>query len=297
MGRKRVIFLVFLLIISLVQVSLAVENFVIKTIDIVFEVKDTNKVNQQITYKFSKSSYQESVEYVFNEHIENVKVEDQNQSLEYEISRTDDDKNILKIYLVKPTDTLIISYEVEGIIFQNSRINHFFTEFNYPKNVANLNAKVILPIGYVLYEQGIPAKGVSGSDGERIIIEWKKITINPVVFSIKFIKSNQLGYIWIGFILILLLILTSSFVYLIKKNKKNILFGFRDDEKKTIQYISKNKKILQKDLQKEFGFSRAKATRIVKKLEEKKLITREYWGRTNKLTWKGNPSNLLKRSK
>ena len=64
-----------------------------------------------------------------------------------------------------------------------------------------------------------------------------------------------------------------------------------EDEQKAIRYIQSQKEALQKDLQREFGFSRSKATRIVKKLESKRIISKEEFGRTNKIYRKGEPAD------
>jgi len=42
---------------------------------------------------------------------------------------------------------------------------------------------------------------------------------------------------------------------------------------------------MQSDLQKTFGFSRAKSTRIIMVLEQKGLVRKQKYGRTNKLHW------------
>ena len=63
------------------------------------------------------------------------------------------------------------------------------------------------------------------------------------------------------------------------------MFGFRHDEKLVIKYLEEKKIGLQRDLEENFKFSRAKATRVVSKLVEKGLVSKKRYGRTNKLTW------------
>jgi len=67
------------------------------------------------------------------------------------------------------------------------------------------------------------------------------------------------------------------------KNQKivsNILDG---DEKRLYDIIQEKNEILQKNLVYESGFSKTKVTRIIVKLENKKLIVRKPWGNTNKI--------------
>jgi uncharacterized membrane protein len=62
--------------------------------------------------------------------------------------------------------------------------------------------------------------------------------------------------------------------------------GFFDDEKLVVKYLQKNNPAYQNKVGKEFKFSRAKMTRIVKKLEHRGLVKKERRGRTNRLEWK-----------
>ena len=59
-----------------------------------------------------------------------------------------------------------------------------------------------------------------------------------------------------------------------------------EDERKVVEYLMGKKFSYQNKLEKKFGFSRAKMTRIVKKLKSKGLVTTKKFGRTNKIFWK-----------
>lgn len=72
-----------------------------------------------------------------------------------------------------------------------------------------------------------------------------------------------------------------------KKEKKKIdLSGFRPDEKETFQLIQKNGTIFQGNLIEETGFTKAKMTRVLDKLEGHELIERKRRGLTNVIVLK-----------
>ncbi|MCW3976077.1 MAG: hypothetical protein NWE86_07545 [Candidatus Bathyarchaeota archaeon] len=94
------------------------------------------------------------------------------------------------------------------------------------------------------------------------------------------------------FLMILTFISTVCFLLLYfnfnkneKKTKKRNLISnvLEGDEKKLYEIILEKNEILQKDLVYESGFSKVKVTRILRKLDNKKLIIRKPWGNTNKI--------------
>ncbi len=62
--------------------------------------------------------------------------------------------------------------------------------------------------------------------------------------------------------------------------------GFSEDERRLLLILAKEKRIMQNKVGKELKFSRAKMTRLVKKLEAKGLVEKERVGRTNRLFYK-----------
>jgi len=70
-----------------------------------------------------------------------------------------------------------------------------------------------------------------------------------------------------------------------KNNKKQKIASsvLEGDKKKLYEIIQEKNEILQKDLVYESGFSKAKVTRILRKLDDKTLIVVKPWGNTNKI--------------
>jgi len=77
------------------------------------------------------------------------------------------------------------------------------------------------------------------------------------------------------------------FLYFRRKSRQAFLMTFFEDERKVILAMMTEKVCYQNILERKFGFSRAKMTRVVQKLERKGLLRKEKAGRTNRLFWKG----------
>ncbi len=134
----------------------------------------------------------------------------------------------------------------------------------------------LFSISFIFFSNTITKIDVTVNGGTPEYIEI------PAMFSI----------IQVIFLIILTFISTTCFLLLYvdfkksdKKNTKrkivsNVLEG---DDKRLYEIILEKNEILQKDLVYESGFSKAKVTRILGKLDNKKLIIRKPWGNTNKI--------------
>ncbi|MBI4175720.1 MAG: hypothetical protein HY518_00810 [Candidatus Aenigmarchaeota archaeon] len=185
---------------------------------------------------------------------------------------------------------IVISYTVDNAVFRSDSVSFFFTEFQFD-NEVDMSVKVMLPPGSGIYnDEYKPADAIITSDGRRIILAWHEEGVKGTLFSVKYSELAESGIdIFAVIAVIALAIVIFGFIRFRKMERQAFLHGFREDEKKTIQYLEQRKTALQSDLQKEFRFSRAKATRIVMHLEEKGLVRKQRYGRTNRLSWlKGN---------
>lgn len=276
--------LTFFVIIILSNFVSSQENQLIENLDIQFDIQNNLNVREKLVYSFSEPFYDDIVEYKLNEKVSDIKVFEDKQKLDFNFG----DDNILNIYLKQKIKNLTISFETDKAVFENNNIYHFFTELNFEnQDVKNIEVKVILPVGYGIYENLYkPENGIISSDGQRINLNWKNLDNNkPIFLSVKF---NKLSSNFIFFFVISGLILGIGFFYFFYRKilSKAIVYGFSEDEQKAINYIKNKGNIWQKELQNQFKFSRAKSTRIIKKLESKNLIKKDEFGRTNKIEWK-----------
>jgi len=134
----------------------------------------------------------------------------------------------------------------------------------------------LFSISFIFLSNAITQIDISVEDGTTEIVEI------PAVFSITQVL----------FLIILTFIATGSFILLYvdfkktdkKQKKQKIVSTILDGDEKILYDIIKEKnEILQKDLVYESGFSKAKVTRVLVKLDNKKLIVRKPWGNTNKI--------------
>ena len=134
----------------------------------------------------------------------------------------------------------------------------------------------LFSISFIFFSNAITQIDISVEDGTTEIVEI------PAVFSITQVL----------FLIILTFIATGSFILLYvdfkktdkKQKKQKIVSTILDGDEKILYDIIKEKnEILQKDLVYESGFSKAKVTRVLVKLDNKKLIVRKPWGNTNKI--------------
>ena len=71
---------------------------------------------------------------------------------------------------------------------------------------------------------------------------------------------------------------------LLKKEKKSfVLSTLSQDERSIVEVIIKNKEITQKEISRRLNFSKSKMAKIVRRLEEKNIIEKKPYMKTNKL--------------
>ncbi len=259
----------------------------IKSMEIFFDIQADYKLKQTTKISF-KDQIKEPVNLSVASKVSKVEILDQGfQKLEYTLFQ-DKGNYIIQIIPKKPTNMLLLRYSTDGNIFKSKSESHFFTEISHEK-IPGLKVQVRLPQGYGLYRNSfLPENARISSDGKQILLLWDKVNSSAII-SVKFTKLDQKGNVWLFISFFSFAMLSTSLVFSFfhfkRKSKEAFLKGFRNDEQKTIKFLELNKISFQNKLQTEFQFSRAKATRIIMKLEEKGLVKKERCGRTNKVFW------------
>lgn len=270
----------------------------ISSADITLDVRADDSVRQTTILMFAAPTADSTVQYELNDLARDVEVTDSVSLLNHALRRVNG-SYVLEILLPGPRSTLEISYTVDGVVFQSDSVKRLFTEFFFEDVVGNMTVSVKLPEGFALYQDSYrPAGAQIGSDGTRIILKWSLQDTQGDVFSVRYNNPTQDNGA-VGLVIVLGAIVVALYLYHRKKAREEFFRGFREDEKKTIEFLQARKTALQSDLQKQFGFSRAKATRVVSVLEEKGLVRKQYYGRTNKLYWIETPlkDKIMKRAK
>ncbi len=266
-----------------VAAAQAVDYNIQKT-EITLDIGADSSVTQTIKFYFSGPVGPGSLNYSLNEAARNIGVADDFKSLSYELNGNS--VYSIDIFLENPTNTLAISYVTDGVVFRSGSIDYFFTEFNFEKEIPLITAQIKLPAGYAVYQNSYrPSNASIISDGQRIILVWELPNTPAAALSVKFSGISGENSI-LGIIALFLAgLVVFLYLYYRRKTKDAFIHGFREDEQKTIKYLEQKKIAFQKDLESEFKFSRAKATRVVARLVEKGLVRKQKYGRTNKLTW------------
>ncbi|MBI4177131.1 MAG: hypothetical protein HY516_02090 [Candidatus Aenigmarchaeota archaeon] len=258
----------------------------VQKVDISFDVGSDNSVKQTTRFYFSSPVTDGSINYTLNEPVKNIVVYGGNKQLDSKLDGEGDNYN-LQIFLDGPVETLLITYSASGIVFHSGSVNHLFTQFSFEKEIPIVNSQLKLPTGYEVYQNSYnPADGTITSDGKSIILAWNESNVSgSILFSVKYVNPDK-GFIFlVAFAFLATGIVAFLYFHFRKKTAEAFLKGFREDEKKTILYLRGKQTALQRDLQAEFGFSRAKSTRIIYELEKKGLVRKQRHGRTNKLFW------------
>jgi hypothetical protein len=264
--------LFYLLILFLLPAVLALD---IQVYSIIFDIKPDMRVREEIKIVFSQPIEERNLTYTITGDVENVKA---NNTIEEVTAIREGEKIILLI--PNGSRQVYLSFETSGLVKPYKDGEEFLTYLYLPASKANRIA-VLLPKGYALYKDGVIPKGELITDGERIGIVWQNKRDTALIIRFYQPQKNKLD----------LAIAIASFtaaliVYLKYRKDESYLLGFSADEARVIEEVKKRKVCYQNKLEKDLGFSRAKMTRIVKKLEEKGLIEKERIGRTNKIRWK-----------
>ncbi len=250
-------------------------------LEITAQIQPDLSVQHTLKYYFLEP-LNNSVNYTLSSANRNIAISDGANSLEY---RKDGDN--IQIFLKQPTNILTIKYTAVNVIYKSDS-SYFFTEFNFEEMIRQLDVTVSLPPGDAIYDNFfIPTGGQVITDGKNIMVSWAEPNaLGTYMYSINFTNPNEQNSPLVLAALGIIIVAGYGVMRARRKIQESFLKGFRDDEKKTIEFLKQERTALQSDLQKKFGFSRAKATRIVSVLEKKSLLKKQKYGRTNKLTWK-----------
>ncbi len=173
------------------------------------------------------------------------------------------------------------------LIEQNGNQRILRTSF-YPSSKSDLTIELSLPMHFVLSEKEpnvIPKPTSIASDGQKIKLIWNYPNVDYVDISVFYKAETDYRFIVIISILsFIIILLVFSFFY--KKNvRKHIDEMLSSEEQKVIEQI-RNGIIKQKEIAQTLEFSKSKMSKIVRKLEEKGLIVRTPYFKTNILKLK-----------
>ncbi len=180
--------------------------------------------------------------------------------------------------------TIKISFYSSGMLqnVQNKKQFAYYIRFNQPVNLFYV--RLFIPKGYAILSPIIPSPDMVESSENRLVLEWRRENI----------KAGEEFYFIVGFSgeikgfspLWLVVIFVSAFaggffagmLYKERKGKEKVEV-LRSDEEKVIELL-KNGPVLQSELVKKLGVSKAKVSLLLKDMEKKGLIERVREGRS-----------------
>lgn len=198
--------------------------------------------------------------------------------------------------------TVNINYTFESLVSNGGVSKTLRYSHPFYRPTENFRLRVALPPGAGLTERNAsepaisPGDGQTGSDGQRIFVEWEKRPQigDTLSFQIDYQNYNDSGTNYLQILGLLTLISLAAglgFLYWRRRNMEDIetVYGdLSEDEKDVIQLLKDNDgEMLQKDVVNSTDYSKAKISGVVSELVEKEIVEKEKEGRSNKLKISG----------
>lgn len=192
--------------------------------------------------------------------------------------------------------TIECFYFSEGIVRNIGGVSKFSYTLSTFYPAKNVYFTVKLPPGKYVLEKDLidpitPEKYSTGSDGRSILIHWyipelkteQKFTIWFEVSGVT--KLYTIIGIGILAIILVLMLVVFAFRKFLRPKKVISLSLLKEDERKVLEAIMEGE-ITQKELRKKLGFSKAKLSRVIRDLEERGIIEKRPYHRTNIISLK-----------
>ena len=255
--------------------------------NITFDILPNGLVNEEVSMVFAERLNGSTLNYVVLGEISDLAISGDEKDIDYVLEKRGNENDV-KFVVPEGTGELRIDFTAKDLVFAKDSIYSFSSNLQ-PPDSDSVNVIAFLPKGFAVYRDVVYPPGYKIlADGERIYLKWALSRPENVMISFKF-YSMHIDYSLFVFFIMAFSIAGVS-IYLIfhyrKKVGREFLRGFSEDERKVLKALSQRNVCMQKNLEREFGFSRAKMTRLVKKLEGKGLLEKERVGRTNRLFYK-----------
>jgi DNA-binding transcriptional ArsR family regulator len=190
---------------------------------------------------------------------------------------------------------------LSDVVAKAGNTYNFNIQLELKDDVTRVTSLVTLPVGMIIKDESeiFPSGYRTLSNGRNILVYWELENVSrtqPLGFRVKYQSIQPSPEIFNRFyFLILLLIIILFFVamYALKKRKvivrkiirvkpEKIVMEVLDEyEKKIYEIVKKAGKIRQNEIVEKTGFSKARVSRVLKSLAERKLVKVERRGRTN----------------
>jgi len=253
------------------------------------------------SYEIEFSQYEDKVLEKYNINL------DTTQNLTIELPEEYASLDVLNPHVVKDNKLIIEGKEIRFSFIDSEAIEkgkrYYFTKRIEPKiNIDKLIVRLVLDEGFVVSKDIYPEATSIRSDGRKIIIEWQFSNFKQDEYMPIFVIFESAGgksYLWIIVLAVVIGVICWLSYPLLrkkleelkakkkpfkkKKEKEDVTRFLLENEKKVIEELMKEKELWQKQLQLRTGLSKVKLSRVLKNLENRGLIKKINFGKTNKI--------------
>lgn len=179
-----------------------------------------------------------------------------------------------------------VEFQANDLVEKSGKNEVFKISLVAAADIEDFSLLVRLPKGgNAVLENGKPLASPPpslGTDGERITLRWKQPLKAGETFSaIAFFHRTQND--WMYLIAILVAAPAAIFLYFRNRAVKIVEISLDEDEKKIFEYIREKNEVTQDEVTDYTKFSKTKVSKLVRRLEERKFITKEPYKKTNRL--------------
>ncbi|MFQ6136774.1 MAG: helix-turn-helix transcriptional regulator [Candidatus Hydrothermarchaeales archaeon] len=302
--RKWICLLIMLSCFSLLTQNVSATTYSFTDYLIKLAIDDNDNIHEEISFIIENlgDSPISWVEYSLISAPKNLKVFDDEGALLYSI---ENERDVL-IKLREPlgggeSKKIGLKFDISGVVTRFDE-NKVLTFSYIPEvNVKSFALTVKLPPRSTLASEVrktgesvsavYPTPSRIYSDGKKIIVEWAIPELSAqesfrIFLMYTAIEKRNIGYL-LGILLGVLLGGAGTFYYFRRRGVEGreitrMVLG-EDEQKIYDMLLSSDGEILQDDIAKNTDFSRAKISKLVRRLEEKRIIKKEPYKKTNRL--------------
>lgn len=190
---------------------------------------------------------------------------------------------------------IIASIDVD-LVSEKEGYSEYLLVFTPRQDIREFESVLKLPLGAELFSPGekflsMVPEGEMGREENRIVLTWRRaLTANePTVFLARF---KQPGFPWriVSYGLAALIVLSIAALAIprwremrSKERKIDSLRVLNERERAVLEEIIRNEGIKQAELMAKLGYTKSSLSKILSKLEARRLVRRSKLGKTNRL--------------
>lgn len=253
-----------------------------------YEIQDSLEVRETLTITFPQPLQNETRRYLRLGEVTGLRLTNGTSPLSFQTA-SDVGTSLVSVTVPPGSRQLEASFTTRESVFSRGDGYLFFTRLTTPAGTEELRLSATLP-SQASFDRGrvLPANVTVDFDGQRATLRWALVRpSNETTISVAFSRAAA-PFPWLPLLGASLAVssIVLFLLYLRQRMVEETLRGFSEDERKVIQFLKARQEIYQEEINEALGFSMAKVSRMVKRLEASGLVEKRKIGRSNKLYWK-----------